>query len=301
VKAGQASDTALRIAGNKIAALRDPELRKIVSDPDEPYSDWFIRAHSARARRLRFLWTFGPTRRLVMRLSDTLLPGGALHILLRKRYVRDQLEAALRDAALGIEQVVIFGAGLDPLALRLKEQFPAVRFYEVDHPATQRVKRRAIQGRVEIPAGLELLAVDFAHEAAEEKLAAAPGFRADLRTYFLAEGLLMYLEEGAVDDLFRLMRRNCAPGSPILVTLLDRAELEDEDGPVPRAARMAAQVGEPFRSSYERRRIDGLLKKHGFRLREIADGTTLTAKYLKPAGLDRPVMPGELIVTGTAT
>ena len=34
---------------------------------------------------------------------------------------------------MGAKQVVILGAGFDTLALRLSEQFPSVKFIEVDH------------------------------------------------------------------------------------------------------------------------------------------------------------------------
>jgi len=294
------SETALRIAGNKVASALDPVLRPLLADPDEPYSERFIRAHSPRARFLLGLWKFGPTRRFLMRMGDAAMPGGALHILLRKRYVRETLSAALADPEQPVEQVVIFGAGLDPLALRLQPDFPHARFYEIDHPATQAVKRRALERGDGVPPGVTLIPVDFAHESAAERLLAAPGFRPDARTFFLAEGLLMYLKQAEVDALFELVARNGAPGSLFLFTMVDSAALADPDSPVSRMARLLEQSGEPMHSFIERKRLDGFLRKHGFKRRSLIDHQTLATTYLKPRGLDLPLIEGELILLAQA-
>jgi methyltransferase (TIGR00027 family) len=64
--------------------------------------------------------------------------------LVTYRHAEDRLEAALER---GMTQCVILGAGLDSTALRLPEAWPGVRFFEVDHPATQALKRRFRKGR----------------------------------------------------------------------------------------------------------------------------------------------------------
>jgi hypothetical protein len=47
--------------------------------------------------------------------------------------------ADLRPAlANGIAQVVILGAGFDPLSSESQGEFPTARFWEIDHPATPR-------------------------------------------------------------------------------------------------------------------------------------------------------------------
>ena len=297
MKADTPSETALRIAGNRIAAARDPVLRRVLADPEEPYSEWFVRAHSARARLLLRGWKWGPTRNLIYRMSDAVLPGGALHILIRKRYVEDQARVALQE---GVQQVVVFGAGLDPLPLRLLKAFPEVRVYEIDHPATQGVKRQALQERSALPERLALLPVDFSRESAEEKLRAAPEFRPDACSLYLAEGVLMYLEQADVDALFACVRRNSAPGSRFIFTMVDQSRLGDPGSPVAAMARMTERLGEPIRSSIERKRLDGFLRKHGFKSRAVADHNSLKSAYLKPLKIDRSLIEGELIVVAQA-
>ena len=44
-------------------------------------------------------------------------------------------------------QVVLFGAGMDARALRLKEKLPGIVWFEIDHPASQAAKRETLAVR----------------------------------------------------------------------------------------------------------------------------------------------------------
>jgi methyltransferase (TIGR00027 family) len=124
----------------------------------------------------------------------------------RTRFYDDAVTEAL-DA--GIRQVVVVGAGYDSRAWRLARD--GVRFFEVDHPATQADKRgRAPEnGPCYVPVEL---GVDALHEALP-----SAGFRTDRPSLFLAEGLTMYLTEPQVRDLLGALHRLGAPGSRLAV------------------------------------------------------------------------------------
>jgi Leucine carboxyl methyltransferase len=62
-------------------------------------------------------------------------------ILLRKCYIENQVRRLLPS----VKQVLVLGAGYDTLAHRLAREFPNLIFCEVDHPATSKVKLRALQ------------------------------------------------------------------------------------------------------------------------------------------------------------
>ena len=62
-------------------------------------------------------------------------PGILLHYALRKKCTRELVRLAFAN---GIAQVVILGAGFDPLSPELQGEFPTARFWEIDHPATPR-------------------------------------------------------------------------------------------------------------------------------------------------------------------
>src|SRR5436305_1327182 len=59
-----------------------------------------------------------------------------LFLAVRSRFAEDALRTAVSR---GVSQVVVLGAGLDTFALR--NPFPQLRVFEVDHPATQEWKR----------------------------------------------------------------------------------------------------------------------------------------------------------------
>ena len=74
-------------------------------------------------------------------LEKPILAGQMLHLVLRKRFLDDEVRAAIEA---GATQVLVIGGGFDTLSLRLAKEFPAVSFLEVDHPPTHEVKARAV-------------------------------------------------------------------------------------------------------------------------------------------------------------
>ena len=104
-------------------------------------------------------------------------------------------DAAVTDAiSAGIAQVAIIGAGYDTRAWRLAA--PGVRFFEVDHPATQAEKQRRA------PAGdVTYVPADLMTDSLVDLLPAA-GFVAIAPTVFIVEGLTMYLPEVNTEAMF---------------------------------------------------------------------------------------------------
>ena len=94
----------------------------------------------------------------------------------------------------GVNQVVILGAGYDGRALRFRT--PGVRFFEVDHPATQADKRRRLEALDIATTGITFVEADFTEPGLDQRLADA-GHRAEEQTQFLLEGVLRYLPEPA--------------------------------------------------------------------------------------------------------
>ena len=148
-----------------------------------------------------------------------MVPGLMLHHAVRKRYIEDETRRALAE---GARQVVVLGAGLDTLALRLHREFHRVLFMELDHPATQDAKRRAL-GDLEAQPGenLRLLSADFTRQSADEVLAGCPGYDRSRRTLLIMEGVLMYLSPLDVDRAFGAARRCGGPGSRFIFTFME--------------------------------------------------------------------------------
>ena len=209
-------------------------------------------------------------------------PGTTVHMALRKRVVDDEVRAAIAD---GARQVLVVGAGFDTLAPRLATEHPDVRFVELDHPDTSRVKRAGLEASGDLAPNLTLVAVDLAKRDLAEVMDEVDGWDAEAPTAIVGEGLLMYLPEPAVARFFEATSAVCGAGSTLVFTWVR----VDADG------RAGADFGFLIRASLKLigERIewgvqDGALAPyvadHGWQLRppEMID---LRERYLVPAGL----------------
>ena len=285
------SDTAVGVALGVVATMLDPVTRPLFPVSGEPYFEWFIEEHSEAARAQLEAMKSAHTAPLIEFMREAAAPGAALFTALRKLFVEREVRAAL-DA--GTEQVVVLGGGYDPLTLRLQDAYPKAVFYELDHPATQAVKRCALQKRGVVAPRLSLLPAEFIGDPVEDKLLVA-GFRADASTVFVCEGVLMYLAPEKVDQMFALVRRLGGPHTRFVFTFLDRSVLAND----PNARRFASMVernGETLLSSYVPSDMEHFLRARGFRLLALGDSNTLHGEYLAPRGIDRPLRNLEFAV-----
>jgi len=146
------------------------------------------------------------------------VPGLFLHFVLRKRWIEAQARKAVGK---GASQVVILGAGLDTLSLRLAETNPELTILEVDHPATQGGKKQAVEGLPDRWTPPTFIALDLTRRDLRESLQACPDYDPAAPTLFVAEGLLMYLTEAEVTEIFDVVRSCAGPGSSTLFTFMD--------------------------------------------------------------------------------
>ncbi len=146
-------------------------------------------------------------------------------MLVRTRFVDEHLEAAIAG---GARQVVFLGAGFDTRAYRFQELLKPARVFEVDHPATQQWKRRRAQQALgETPENLRYVAVDFRTDSLAGKLREA-GYDPSVKTFFLWEGVTMYLTAEAVDATLGWIAQQ-APGSRLVFDFASRALIELTD------------------------------------------------------------------------
>jgi len=157
---------------------------------------------------------FRPIEKLIERIT---IPGILLHYALRKKCISNLAHSAL---ATGIPQVVILGAGFDPLSSELQREFPAVQFWEIDHPATQRYKVRACS---EIGVQrVHFIAIDLGGVALDKEILIKSGFDPAKRTFWIAEGLLMYFAAEIVSSLMKNLSSLSASGSQFAFTFMEQ-------------------------------------------------------------------------------
>jgi len=134
-------------------------------------------------------------------------------MIARTRFIDERLASAVKD---GATQVVILGAGFDSRAYRLTDLLKTLRVFEVDHPLTQERKIQRVRAAVGVPPeNLTYVAVDFRVDDLGEKLGGA-GYQRGDKTFFIWEGVTMYLPVEAVRGMLRWIVENSAPGSCVV-------------------------------------------------------------------------------------
>ncbi len=213
----RASRTALLIAASLVLLHHDAKYSRFVSKASADLCARVLEKHSAKTRLflkiVRQIW-FRPIAKFVERIT---IPGILLHYALRKKYIRRLVRSALAN---GVAQVVILGAGFDPLSSELQREFPTALFWEIDHPATQRHKVRACS---EI--GIErvhFVAVDLSAAGLDREALNSDGFDPAKRTFWIAEGLLMYFPADIVSSLMKTLSTLSAPGSEFAFTFMEK-------------------------------------------------------------------------------
>ena len=280
------SETAYLIARSTLAVARHPVWGPLVPRRSAELSERFVRSRSRRARWAD-AWSDSKLVRTLFALLERLtVPGIRLHYALRKRCLEEAARAALGE---GFGQVVVLGAGFDTLALRLHGASPATKFFEVDHPATQRAKIRAL-GAEAAARNLCFVPLDLTRGSLEEALLSRADYDPGADTFFVAEGLLMYFAPAEVDLVLNFVRRHGGRASRLAFTFMEtqaggRVGFRQSSPLVDAWLRLR---GESFRWGLPRAQAREFLAARGLALREVITSETLRARYLTTEDAGRP-------------
>jgi methyltransferase (TIGR00027 family) len=185
------------------------------------------------------------------------------HLEMRTLAIDEAVRAGVR---VGLEQLVVLGAGLDARAFRMRE-LEGVRVFEVDHPSTQAYKRARIETRLPTAREVRFVAVDFERDALGDALAKA-GHEASVPTLWLWEGVTQYLEPEAMRATLRGVAARSAQGSRLLVSYGTPTASPLGAGFVRLAIVGFRVVGESIKGMYTPEGMRGELAAEGFRVFE---------------------------------
>ena len=135
----------------------------------------------------------------VYKWFDWMLPGQFEAFAHRKAFCEHQVRDGIGD---GATQILVLGAGYDTMGWRLAPEFFGVNFFEIDHPATARIKAKGIEAMGQRD-NLYLIAEDLGKRKLVDVLKDNESWDQSAQTVIIAEGLVMYLPPEAVRDLFR--------------------------------------------------------------------------------------------------
>jgi methyltransferase (TIGR00027 family) len=141
----------------------------------------------------------------------------------RTRFIDELMERAVRS---GATQLVILGAGFDTRAHRFTDLLKDTVVIEIDHHATQDYKKRRVDAAFGgAPANVVYASIDFTRERLGDVLRRA-GFLRDRETYFIAEGLSMYVPEEGMKETLHAIATESAAGSTLLLEYINRGGLD---------------------------------------------------------------------------
>jgi methyltransferase (TIGR00027 family) len=219
-------------------------------------------------------WLWAP--RVSRFLFDRLVPGAFGYFNARTRYFDDVL---LREAAQGLDQLVVLGAGFDSRSLRFASQLGAARVFEVDRPEVLQLRAERLRGVAPNPHAVAV-PIDFEHDDLAALLRARGFVSSGVRSLFLWEGVTYYLPDSAVDAVLACIASLSEAPSSVAFDYVTRAFYEGDT-----RGHGAKQLAYGWRSAGNVNRsgiadAGSLLQRHGFAVRELLDPAALEQRYL---------------------
>ena len=285
MRKNQSSLTAAGIAIARAVESEKPVDERICYDP--------------YARALVSAWFYFFTRFFIqIGYAERRGPGVLGYLVARERYIDDVLQASLEA---GLQQLVILGAGFDSRAYRFEGLKSGIMVFEVDHPATQSdklAKLKKIFGKV--PEHVIYTPVDFNTQRVEERLPES-GYRSDLKTLFIWQGVTMYLTPAAVDSTLTFVTHCSASGSAIVFDYIYQSVLDgvQRHSEVSGMRRYRFMSGEGLTLGIPEGTITAFLQKRGFRQVKDVNASDLKQAFFKGKNASRKVVSGYGIALGT--
>lgn len=293
MKEGQVSSTALLIARAAVLVDATPKMRPVLLPGSAEWSLKWLDAAGATGW-FEVAMQYPLMRRALFWMESKVAPGLLLHFFTRKRWLAQAAQEAL---AAGIRQIVVIGAGLDSLAWRLKAQRPDLLCIELDHPDTQAAKATA-KGPEEQLQPL-LIPLDLMLETPDMALKRVGEYDPSQPTFFIAEGLFMYLPGERVEEILSRLAVIAAPGSRFAFSFMEAKpgrRLGFKRGHHRSINWWLRWRREPFRWGLARDEATDFVARHGWTLKRLSSRAEMRQQVLAPlgCGLERlPLAGGE--------
>src|SRR5210317_2233897 len=180
------SRTALKVALSTVTLGSKPGMEAILP-ADIVDATWKLLVASGAAGERTVKWSQSQISVAIYEAFDWMLPGQFEAFAHRKAFCERQVREGIAD---GATQVLVLGAGYDTLAWRLSPEFEHVNFFEIDEPATARLKAKGIE-QMGLRGNLFLLAKDLGQTHLVDVLNEEAEWDPSATTIIVAEGLLM--------------------------------------------------------------------------------------------------------------
>ena len=284
MKSNSPSSTALLIGKSIVFTSKDPLLGCLLPEDFRHYTREILRA-ALGTFGLSFYEVIGkllPIRFLVRFVEKLTVPGMSVHYILRKRQIDEWIQQVAHSGS-KFDQLVVIGAGLDTLGIRAASKWPNIKVFEIDHPATQVVKRDTMRLKyVEQPENFFLVPSDLSKKSLEATLLEEPGFSYSENTIFLAEGLFMYLSLDAVGKTIDILRKFTKGQCGFIFSYMDLDKFGNpsfvNQGPLVNF--WLSLKKEVFAWGSHKKSLEAFVNARGFQIVSHVTGEDIRLKYL---------------------
>jgi methyltransferase (TIGR00027 family) len=198
------------------------------------------------------------------------------NVITRSRYTEDALQTAV---AAGVRQYVLIGAGFDSFSLRRPAFARDLQIFEIDHPATQSLKRERIAECGVTPhPSVHFIAADLSTMSVAQALAGS-SYQSDRLSFFSWLGVTMYLTREANFATLKSIASCSPPGSQLAFTYMEERVLRSRSEAFTAIQDRVTAMGEPFLSGFEPQTLPAELRDCGLELLEDVDGLQVAERY----------------------
>jgi methyltransferase (TIGR00027 family) len=199
------------------------------------------------------------------------------YVIARTKYIDEIFQNAIRN---NFSQILIFGAGFDSRGIRFLGNAQS-RLFELDSPLTQEAKIKQLEKRkIPVPKNIHYVPIDFTKESIRKKLD-ENGFEKDKKSLFILEGLVLYLDENSVRDIFRIIKEYSSNGSLVVFDYIYSSILRRENRYYGESDmfNMAKNASEAWTFGIEEGEIEAFLKSLDLKLVEDYNSRDLEERY----------------------
>jgi methyltransferase (TIGR00027 family) len=198
----------------------------------------------------------------------------------RTHHIDARLEQAVAE---GCTQVVVLGAGFDSRPYRLHERHPRLRFFEVDLPATINLKKTRVARMLgKVPAYVRYVPTDFNTQTLDKVLSRA-GYDPARKTFFILEGVTMYVNDAGNRTTLRFISQRAPSGSLLVYDYVLRRVVDGDYAGLYGARSSAegvARIGEPFVTGWTPQQAAAFARENGLTVLDDLSPEEQTRRYL---------------------
>ncbi len=225
----------------------------------------------------KVILNIAPLRKAFMR---KVAPSGIYEYVIARTQLFDEIFLDALDE--GVRQIVILGAGMDTRALRFSNKNHGTKVFELDVEKTQHQKIQILKRKkVALPDELIFAAIDFNNQHIPDVLQKI-GYKRNMKTLFLLEGVTMYLRADTVEKILAFIRDSSQKGSNIVFDFVHASVLRRENKFYGEREIFdtISKTGEDWIFGIEESEIEEFLVTRGFKLISHYSPPDLEEKYL---------------------